>query len=157
MALGAVIAAGLLWLFAALIIMPMNERSAILDRKIEKAERDLKEITRLANRYMDQASRLPKSRKLIEAGPLTTKVEKIARGLGVDKSIKRMSPVPSKSKTAKEELAVSISDLSFFLFVDFLQKLHESPSAINITGASVKTVFEGRENISAEITLSASF
>ncbi len=153
-ALGAIAALGVVWLFMALVVMPLGERSDSLDRKIGKGRKDLLEVSALAKVYIKKSAALPKSLKGKRALPLLAEVQKIVASLNADKYIKRIAPLPAKSKRTREGLSLNIADMPLDLFLDFIQRLYESPSVINIMRANVKTAYGDRSKMTAELTLS---
>ncbi len=152
--LGAIAALGIIWLFMALVVMPLGERSDTLDRKIDKGRKDLLVVSAFANEYKKKSAALPKSQIGKRALPLLAEVQKIVASLGADKYIKRITPLPAKSRRTREGLSINIADMPLDLFVNFMQRLYESPSVINIMRANVKTAYGDRGRMSAELTLS---
>ncbi len=150
-----VIAAGaVLLLFLTLVVTPLNDRSRSMDGKIEKARRDLKEIVELADEYIKLSAGLPgRVTSKRAARSLSGEVERLARELGIEKKIKRMTPKLDVARKKQEELALTVTELPLAVFVDLMEKLYESPAAINVRRARIKAGFEKPENLEVELTL----
>jgi type II secretory pathway component PulM len=141
-------------LFFTFIVIPLNNSSKSMDGKIEKARHDLKEITMLADEYTKLSAILPgRTPSKKAAGSMSGELERLARELGIEKNIKRMTPKLDASRKKQEELALTVTNLPLPVFVDLLEKLHESPAAIKVRRARIKSGFEKPENLEVELTL----
>lgn len=153
------IAAGaVLILFITLIVMPLNARSKSMDGKIEKARKDLKEITALADEYIELSAGMPGGPPAKNAGgSMSGSLEKLARELAIEKNIKRMTPKLDAAKKRQEELAVTITDIHLATLVDLLEKLYQPPNAMSVRRARLKSGFEKPDRLDVELTLTPAF
>ncbi|GMT41825.1 MAG: hypothetical protein IEMM0002_0236 [bacterium] len=136
------------------VILPLQSRSKRMDLKLVKARKDLKEITTLADEYITLSAGIPRRNKKPSASTsMSAEVEKLARALGIEKNIKRMTPKFDAAKKRQEELSVTISNLPLLSLVDILEKLYRSPSGINVWRARIKAGYEKREYLDVELTL----
>lgn len=152
--LGAISAIGLVWLFFAFVVSPMTEKSERLDRKISKAQIQLEEISKTADDFLRISALAP--RGTTGGAPISTEVQKHAGALGIRDKIKRMTPIPGLNNQPPE-LGLAISDISLPVLVDFLKRLYESPMAVNVKLAKIKTVYEKRNRLEVELTLTRVF
>lgn len=151
--------AGLLLAWAVIggFIMPLQDESAKLDRKIRESRRDLQQMKEMADRYISLTASLPQGMRGASTGaPLLDEAENLVRRLGIEKNIKQMSPGPS-GRGRGEELAISITNISYPVLVDFLQGFYESPSAISVRRAAISASFANRAQVNAELTLEKGF
>lgn len=152
-------AGAILILFITLVVTPLNASSKTMNVKIEKARKELKEITALANEYIKLSAALPRNAaiKKSSGGSLSGSLEKMARELAIENNIKRMTPKLDAAKKRQEELALTIADIQIATLVDLLEKLYESPNAINVRRARLKSGFEKPELLEVELTLTDAF
>jgi len=151
-------AGAVLILFITLIVIPLNARSKSMDGKIEKARKDLKEITALADEYIKLSAGMPDEPPIKSAGgSMSGRMEKLARELAIENNIKRMTPKLDAAKKRQEELALTITDIHLATLVDLLEKLYQSPNAINVRRARLKSGFEKPDKLEVELTLTPAF
>lgn len=144
-------------LFFGLYFFPMLGRSGELEKKLQKARKDLAEITSAAEKYALLSARLPGGAKSL-AGTgkrvkLSDEVGGVAQRAGLSEKITKMVPRAAGGRNRQEELSVSISRVSLPLFVRFLEKLHNLPSGIVVRKANIVSSFEDKNLLDIELTL----
>lgn len=150
--------AALIILFITLIVLPLNGRSRSMDVKIEKARKDLREITAMADEYIKLSAALPAERQIKKiGGSMSARMEKLARELKIENNIKRMTPKLDASKKRQAELAVTVTDIDIETLVGLLEKLYKSPNAMNVRRARLKSGFDKPEKLEIQLTLTQSF
>jgi len=141
-------------LLLLLVVAPLNNKSKELDKKLAKTRKDLTEITTLSDSYITLSAGLPKRNKTFNASKsMSAEVEELARKLGMEKNIKRMTPKFDAVNKRQEELSITISGLPLASLADFLEKLYRSPVGINVRRARIKAGYEKRDNLDVEFTL----
>lgn len=151
-------AGALLILFITFIVIPLNSRSISMEAKINKARINLREITGLADEYIKLSAALPGEKQVKNAGgSLSSNMEKLARELAIENNIKRMTPKLDASKKREEELALTLTEIQLTTLVRLLEKLYQSPNALNIRRARLKSGFEKPDKLEVELTLTKSF
>ena len=141
-------------LFITLIVIPLNGRSKSMDGKIEKARKDLREISALADEYIKISASLPRQTETKRtSGSMSSRLEKLASKLAIANNIKRMTPKLDAAKTRQEELALTLTDLHLSTLVDLLENLYTSPNALNVRRARLKSGFEKPDTLEVELTL----
>lgn len=141
------------WVFIGSIIMPALEKSETLDRKIRSARLDYKKAIDLSEQYIRQSARLPADMKGDSPKTsITDDIESIARRLGADRHIKRLSPSVNPKTGRQDEVTADISAIPYTLLIDLLRGIYDSSSAINIHRAKVTVTFDNRNNVNAELT-----
>ena len=68
-----------------------------------------------------------------------------------------MTPKLDAAKKRQEELAVTITDIHLATLVDLLEKLYQSPNAMNVRRARLKSGFEKPDRLEVELTLTPAF
>ncbi|MBI3793272.1 MAG: type II secretion system protein M [Nitrospinae bacterium] len=141
----------LIWFAVGMVITPIMDSFEEQNRRIKEAKADLQKITDLSNKYIAMMTALPPSMRAETAGvSIQETVGKISRGLSMEKNIERM--VPGFNPKEKEEtLAVTITGLPYPVLVDFLRGVYESGATISASRAKITTMFDNRNNVSAEI------
>ncbi len=157
-ALFAISALLLAWIIIGGMLMPMQEESEWTDRKIRTARNDLRKMKEMADRYITLSASLPQGMRTEPSGVSTlSDVENISRRLGIENRIKRMSPEIDPVTKRENGVSLTITDIPYAPFIDFLQALYESGSVINVRRAKISASFENRSNINVEMTVSKSF
>lgn len=147
-------AAGILviWTLIGSVIIPIKEASDDTDKRIRDAKSDLKKISEMADKYITMSASLPAALKVDTAGvPILSTGESIARRLGMEKNIERMFPSPDPKNKNGELLTVSITSIPYSRLIDFLQAVQESGTMVVVKQAKITTVFDNKNNVTAEL------
>lgn len=142
------------WVFIGGVVMPAVERSGALDRKIRAARLEQEKVAEMAERYTRLSASLPPALKGNEPPKtsISDDVGSIARRLGADRYIKRLTPSVNPRTGRQDEVAANIEGIPYTLLIDLLQGVYDSSSAISVRRARVGVTFDNRNNVNAEIT-----
>jgi type II secretory pathway component PulM len=154
----AAVAAALLLLFM-LVIGPVLDRSALLDRQIRKAEQDVKTLKALSREYNQQKDMLVNLEKLISEGPdvaLMTQLATLARKTKVDKSISSMTPSVNSSTAAysEESVDVKMDNVDLAKLVEYLYEMKQPKQFLKINRLTIKPHSTDRQQLNVSFRVS---
>lgn len=148
-----------LWVLIGGVIMPLRETSALLDRKIRAARRDLTRTSELADRYIALSAQIPPALKqdAPAGGPVTDDIQNIAARLGANKFITKLTPSVNPKTGRQDEVTATIEKIPYPLLTDFLQGVFDSSAGIGVHRGRITVNYENRSNVNAEITFAKEF
>ncbi|GIX49507.1 MAG: hypothetical protein KatS3mg131_3718 [Candidatus Tectimicrobiota bacterium] len=156
--LGAAVAVLLALLFL-LVIDPLLARAALLDRQIQAAERQLRELQDLRRQYLHQKQLLDQINARLRQQQnfsLFSKLEELARESGLREKLLYMKPVVSAPSEAYNEEAVEIKmeGVTLAQLVRYLQQVETAPQFLKIKRLHIKPRLDDRQQLSAVFRVS---
>jgi type II secretory pathway component PulM len=154
----AAVAAALFLLFM-LVIAPVLDRSALLDRQIRKAEQDVMSIKALSREYQQYKDTLAHLEKLISEGSdvaLMTQLATLARKAGVDNHISSMTPSVNSSTAAytEESVEVKMDNVNLDKLVAYLYEIKQPKQFLKINRLNIKPHSNDRQQLNVSFRVS---
>ena len=144
----------LLALLYTLVIDPLMAHSAQLDRRIEKAQRDLQELYTLQREYQGQKRVLDNINEQLRRQKdvaIFSRLEELAGDTGIRSKILYMKPTVSTPSEAYEEESVEIKmeGVTLEQLIRYLYQVENSPQFLKIKRLYIKPRFDNRQLLTA--------
>ncbi len=144
----------LLTLLFLLIVDPLLDRSARLDRQIVSAQRQLQELRTLQREYRNRREVLDKINDRLRRQKdfsLFSLLETLARQTGTREKILYMKPTVSPPNDAYEEESVEIKmeGVTLEQLIQYLYQVENSPQFLKIKRLYIKPRFDNRQSLTA--------
>ncbi len=144
----------LLALLYTLVIDPLMAHSAQLDRRIDKAQRDLQELYTLQREYQGQKRVLDHINARLQRQKgvaIFSRLEELAGDTGIRSKILYMKPTVSTPSEAYEEESVEIKmeGVTLEQLIRYLYQVENSPQFIKIKRLYIKPRFDNRQLLTA--------
>jgi Tfp pilus assembly protein PilO len=148
-----------LFLLFMLIIEPVLDRSARLDRQIRKAEQDLKNLHAYRREYNRQKRMLDRlNTQLSEQQDIKilSRLEKLARDTGTSDSITGMTPSVNSSTEAyvEESVAIEMADVTLDQLAKYLYEIEQSRQFLKIKRLTIKPRVNNRQLLTVSFRVS---
>jgi len=148
-----------LFLLFMLVIGPVLDRSALLDRQIHKAEQDLKTLIAHSREYNQQKNTLAHLESLISEGSniaLMTQLATLARKTGMDNNIDSMTPSVNASTAAytEESVDVKMDNVSLSKLVEYLYEMKQPKQFLKIDRLTIKPRSDDRQQLNVSFRVS---
>ncbi len=147
-----------LFLLFTLVIAPVLDRSARLDRQIRKAEQDLKNLKIYRREYNRQKQTLDTLNARLSQRQnisLLPRVAKLARDTGTSDKITGMTPSNSSSEAFTEEsVAIEMADVTLEQLAKYLYAIEQSRQFLKIKRLTIKPRLSDRQLLSVSFRVS---
>ena len=148
-----------LFLLFMLVIDPVLERSARLDRQIRKAEQDLKNLKTYRREYNRQKSILDKLNAQLgqqQNIKILPRLDKLARDTDIIKKVTGMTPSENSSNEAytEQSVAIEISDATLEQLAKYLYAIEQSQQVLKIKRLTIKPRVTDRQLLTASFRVS---
>lgn len=146
-----------LFLLFMLVIDPVLDRSARLDRQIRKAEQDLKNLETNRLEYIRLKRRLEAFNTLLSRPQpdITIYLAQLARKTGTD--ITDMTPSTNSSSPTyiEESVAIQMADVTLERLVKYLYEIEKSPQPLSIKRLNIKPRMSDRQQLTVSFRVSS--
>jgi type II secretory pathway component PulM len=148
-----------LFLLFMLVIGPVLDRSALLERQIHKAEQDVISLKALSREYQQYKDTLAHLEKLISEGSdvaLMTQLATLARKTGVDNNISSMTPSVNSSTAAysEESVEVKMDNINLDKLVAYLYEIKQPKQFLKINRLNIKPHSNDRQQLNVSFRVS---
>ncbi|WP_089941223.1 type II secretion system protein GspM [Candidatus Entotheonella palauensis] len=148
-----------LFLLFMLVIDPVLDRSARLDRQIRKAEEDLKKLNAYRREYAQQKRILDSLNTRLsqpQNEDIQIRLAKLARETGTSDNITDMTPSTNSSSEAytEESVAVQMADVTLEQLAKYLYKIEQSRQFLIIKRLTIKPRLSNRQLLTASFRVS---
>jgi type II secretory pathway component PulM len=149
----------LLFLLFMLVIGPVLDRSALLDRQIRKAEQDLVTLKAHSREYNQKKHRLAHLESLISEGSdvaLMTQLATLARKTGVGNNINSMTPSVNSSTAAytEESVDVKMDNVTLSKLVEYLYEMKQPKQFLKVNRLTIKPHTNNRQQLNVSFRVS---
>ncbi len=148
-----------LFLLFILVIDPVLERSARLDRQIRKADQDLQQLKAYRGEYNQQKRTLDELNKRLgrtQNEDITIHLAKLARKTGTGDNITDMTPSENASSGAytEESVAIQMVDVTLEQLANYLYEIEQSRQFLLIKRLTIKPRLSNRQRLSVSFRVS---
>jgi general secretion pathway protein M len=153
-------AALILFLLFKLMIGPMLDRSAALDRQIVGARSQLTELRTMQQDYQRQKSVVDNINNQLKKQPnfaIFSRLEELAGQTGIRNKILHMKPIVSTPSEVynEESVEVRMEGITLEQLVRYLHQVENSPQLLKIKRLEMKPRFDNRQILLATFRVSA--
>ncbi len=151
--------AAILFLLFTLVIDPILDKSARLDRQIRKADQDLKNLQVQSRKYNQQKRTLDSLNAQLsqrQSVAIFSRLEKLAKDTGTREKITGMTPsVNSSSESYTEEsVQIEMVDVTLEQLAKYLYEIEQSRQFLKIKRLSIKPRTNNRQLLSVSFRVS---
>lgn len=138
---------------------PAVERRETLKRKIDSKEKELSEVTALAENYLQIKNNLDRFEASLsthaEGFSLLAEIESHASAAGVRDNVTSMSPLPPVAIEGYTEnpIEIKMEDTSLPKLIRFLEFARGSENILRVKRISIKPDYEDQSRLDASITI----
>lgn len=150
--------AAVLFLLFMIVIDPVLNRSARLDRQIRKAEQDLTKLNAYRREYNRQKYTLDRlntqlGQQKVRILPL---LEKLARDTGTSNKITGMRPSVNSSSDAytEESVAIEMADVTLEQLAKYLYEIEQARQFLRIKRLTIKPRLNNRQLLTVSFRVS---
>lgn len=151
--------AAVLFLLFTVVIDPILDKSARLDRQIRKAEQDLKNLQEQSRKYNQQKSILDNLNAQLsqrQNAAIFSRLEKLARDTGTREKITGMTPSVNSASEAytEESVQIEMADVTLEQLAKYLYEIEQSRQFLKIKRLSIKPRTSNRQLLSVSFRVS---
>lgn len=148
-----------LFLLFMLVIAPVLDSSARLDRQIRKAEQDLKRLNAYRRDYNQQKQMLDNLNAQLSQRQdvaIFSRLEKLARDTGTRDKITGMTPSANASSESytEESVAIEMADVTLEQLAKYLYEIERSPQFFKIRRLTIKPRSNDRQLLAVSFRVS---
>lgn len=151
------VGAGIVFIMV-LVYSTLLATTASMDRKIDTARANLKQIQELRKEYVKTERQIEQFDRMIQrTSPdfqLATHLEQLAQRNGVSIDSLKDQPAPSNDLYKETQVSVSVRQVTLRTLIDLLHEIENSRELLRITSIQVKPNFQDPTQLNVKFTVS---